>query len=227
MKPLVQKRAKVNIIHDMKHTFLLVFKTKAIAHALFLLALSQILILVLATIAPGYASQILGIPVEQFPIVFVAPAALGMVIGAVVLVNVFHNHPKKNIITAGIFLSGIAMLLLPYGSKVTSRSFVQVLNGYIPHTFEITILHILTVLAFLLGFANALVFVPANTQLQEKTAEAFRGKVYGFLNMFIGVLSLAPIILVGGLADIIGIGAVITGIGISLLILGFIHLIMK
>jgi MFS family permease len=222
-----KKRAKINMIHDLKHTLRLISKTKAITHSLFLLSLSQILILVLATVAPGYASQVLGIPVEQFPVVFVAPAALGMVIGAVFLVNMFHNHPKDRLITAGIFLSGISMLLLPYGSKVTSRDFVHEINLYLPHAFSITILHIMILLAFLLGLANSLVFVPANTRLQEETSDEFRGKIYGFLNTFVGILSLIPIILVGGLSDIIGVGAVITGIGVSLLIVGFFHIYIK
>jgi hypothetical protein len=60
--------------------------------------------------------------------------------------------------------------------------------------------------------------------LQEKTTDEIRGKVYGFLNTFIGILSLIPIILVGGLSDLIGVSAVITGIGISLLILGFFNM---
>lgn len=222
-----KKLKEVNVFLDIKQTFTFMTHNKAIAHSLFLLSLSQILILILATIAPGYASQVLGIPVEQFPIIFVAPAALGMVIGALVLVNLFHNHPQKRVITTGIFLSGIAMLLLPYGSKVASRDFVQDINMYLPHAFSINVFHIMVVLAFLLGIANSFVFVPANTRLQENTSDEIRGKIYGFLNTFIGVLSLLPIILVGGLSDIIGVGAVIVGIGISLLVVGFMHIYSK
>src|SRR5882672_1900879 len=177
-----KKSEQVNFIKDIKQTLVFMRHTKTISHSLFLLSLSQILILILATIAPGYSSQILGIPVEQFPIIFVTPAALGMVIGAIVLINVFHSHPKEKIITSGIFLSGFAMLLLPFGSKVTSREIVHTINMYVPHIFSITILHIMVVLAFILGVANSLVFVPANTRLQESTTDEMRGKIYGFLN---------------------------------------------
>jgi len=215
---------ELNLLNDIKQTLSFVRHTKTISHSLFLLSLSQILILILATVAPGYASQVLGIPVQQFPIIFVTPAALGMVVGSLVLVNIFHNHPQDKIITSGIFLSGAAMLLLPFGSKVTSHDTVHDLNSYLPHTFSITILHFMVVIAFILGLANSFVFVPANTRLQEKTSDEFRGKIYGFLNTFIGLLSLIPIIIVGGLSDLIGVSAVITGIGISLLILGFINM---
>jgi len=221
---LAKKAKQLNLFNDIKQTLSFMRHTKMISHSLFLLSLSQILILILATIAPGYSSQVLGIPVEQFPIIFVTPAALGMVIGSVVLVNVFHNHPQQRIITTGIFLSGIAMLLLPFGSKVASRDIVHNINLYLPHTFTITILHIMVVLAFILGVANSLVFVPANTRLQEHTSDEMRGKIYGFLNTFIGLLSLVPIIIVGGLSDLIGVGTVIIGIGVSLLLLGFINI---
>ncbi len=218
---------KLNIIQDIRYALSMMARTREIYNTLFLLALSQILILLVATIAPGYASQVLGIRVEEFPIIFVTPAALGMVIGAMAVVNFFHMHPKKNIITWGIFFSGIAMLFLPYGSRVTSRDFVHDINVYLPHFLQINILHIMTFLAFILGFANALVFVPANTILQEKTSDEFRGKVYGFMNTIVGIFSLLPIIIVGGLSDLIGVGAVITGIGVLLLLLSLVRVFWK
>jgi len=225
---LTQTKAKpLHFFKDILQTLSIVRQTKAIVHSLFLLSLSQILTLILATIAPGYATQVLGIPVEQFPIIFVTPAAIGMVTGAVVLVNMFHNHPKEKIISVGIFLSGIAMLLLPFGSKVASKEIIQDINLYLPHAFSITIFHIIAFLAFILGVANAFVFVPANTRLQEYTSDEMRGKIYGFLNMFIGILSLIPIIVVGGLSDLVGVSNVIIGIGVCLLIIGVINKYIK
>jgi len=211
-----------HIFKDVKYTLLLMSRTKEISRSLFLLALSQIMILIIATIAPGYASQILNIPIEEFPFLFATPAALGMVVGMILIIQHFHSHVKEKLITSGIFLSGFAMLLLPYGSKVTSKGFVKTLNQSLPHILDINILHIMVILAFILGFANSFVFVPANTILQEKTTDAVRGKIYGFLNSIIGALSLVPIIIVGGLSDLIGVGLVITGIGISIIFSGVI-----
>ena len=119
------------------------------------------------------------------------------------------------------------MFLLPFGSRVASRGFIHVINTFLPHFLKIDILHIMVVLAFLLGFANALVFVPANTLIQEKTSEELRGKIYGFLNTMVGLLSLLPIILVGGLSDLIGVGNVIIGIGVALFALGFLRLFVE
>lgn len=195
-------------------------KAKIIYQALFLLTLSQILILVLAAIGPGYAEQIVKIKVEEFPLFFVTPAVIGAAICAVILGSYFHKHRKSKLTKIGIFLLGASILVLPYGSKFESRAFVQTINSYLPHTFQINILHIMVVLAFIMGIANSLIFVPSNTILQEETSEEFRGKVYGALNTMVGLFSLLPILIVGGLADLFGIKGVLTGIGVIILAIG-------
>lgn len=221
------KEEAANIIKDLKHTLIMIKQTRTVSGALLMLAVSQILILIVATIAPGYAKTVLGINVEDFPLLFVAPAALGMFIGASIIVNKYHSHPKEHVITAGLFISAVAFMLLPFGSKVASRDFVQTLNMYLPQILDINILHFMVVVAFILGIANSFVFVPANTILQEKTSETIRGKTYGFLNTLVGVLSFVPIIVVGGLSDLIGVSAVIVGIGICLLLIGIARVVNK
>jgi len=76
-----------------------------------------------------------------------------------------------------------------------------------------------------LGIATSLVFVPANTILQEETSDESRGKIYGVLNTLIGIMSIIPVVVVGGLADLIGVKAVITGMGIVVLIIAVIRVI--
>ncbi len=220
-------REAPNLFADMKETFTMLSRTKVLYRSLLLLALTQVLILIVATIAPGYATQVLGIRVEEFPILFVAPAALGVLVGAFGIINLFHATSKQKLATIGLFLSGLAMLLLPFGSKVASREIVHDINMFLPHALRIDTIHIMVFLAFLLGIANALVFVPSNTLIQEETTDEIRGKIYGFLNSTVGVLSLLPIIIVGGLSDMVGVSAVITGLGVVLLCIGAVRLIVK
>lgn len=218
---------RLTVGDEIKNAVALITKTKEIYHALLLLTLSQVLILVVAVIGPGYAREILGIDIKQFPLLFVTPAALGMVLGAVVLGNFLHAHPKRAMTSAGIFLSGVTLLILPYGSQVTSRGFITTLNTYLPAILSINIMHIMVFLAFILGIANALIFVPSHTILQEETSDEVRGKIYGVLNTMVGLFSLFPIILVGGLADLFGVGAVLTGIGAGILALFMFRLLIK
>lgn len=207
---------------EIKIAILIMAKTKTIYRALFLLTLAQVIILTLAVIGPGYAQHILKIRVEDFPFLFVTPAIIGMALAAVILGSFFHNASKEKITKTGLVLLGFSILLLPYGSRVESRAIVQAINIYLPYFLKINVFHIMIVLAFVMGVANALVFVPSNTILQEETSDEFRGKVYGALSTLVGLFSLLPIILVGSLADLIGIKGVLTGIGIVVLgIAGF------
>jgi len=194
--------------------------SREIYNSIFLLAVSQTLLLVLAAIAPGYASQILKISIQEFPLIFIVPAAIGVLVGALILVTLLHERSKEKLTTLGLFLSGAAMLLLPYGSRISAREIVHDINNFLPHFLDFTTIHFVIVLAFILGLANAFVFVPSNTILLEKTKDEFRGKIYGVLSALVGIFSLIPILIAGGLSDFIGVGKVIVGIGISLFIIG-------
>lgn len=212
--------SKSALLEEVRTAISIMRSSRPIYNSLFLLAVSQTLLLVLAAIAPGYATQVLKISIQKFPIFFIAPAALGVLVGAVILVTVLHNRSKEKLTTVGLFLSGIAMLILPYGAKISAREIVHDLNSLLPHILDITTLHLVVVIAFILGLANAFVFVPSNTILQEKTTDEFRGKIYGALNALVGVFSLLPILLVGGLSDFFGVDKVIIGIGVTLFLLG-------
>ena len=201
----------------------LISKSKILYHALFSLTLSQIIILVFAVIGPGYAAHVLKIKIESFPILFVTPAIIGMAFGALIIGSFLHNKSKSSLTKFGLFLMGLSILLLPYGSQVESRQIIHLINLYLPHLLKINILHIMVILASILGFAIAFIFVPANTSLQEETSDEIRGKVYGVLNSLIGVMSIIPVVVVGGLADLIGVKFVITGIGLVILFIAFLR----
>ena len=212
------------LMSEVRSAFSLMRRSRAISNSLFLLALSQILLLVLAVIAPGYASQILQISIEQFPLYFIAPAAIGVFLGALLLVHFSQNLSREKMMTLGLFLSGIAMFLLPYGAQIAAKQVVQVYNTF-PRVFDITTLHVMVFLAFVLGLANAFVFVPSNTILQEQTSDELRGKMYGVLNAMVGIFSLLPILLVWSLSDLIGVDKVIIGIGGTLLSVGLLRML--
>ncbi|MBI5044517.1 MAG: MFS transporter [Candidatus Levybacteria bacterium] len=211
---------KSALMTEVKHSLSIMRNSKEIYNSIFLLTISQILLLVLAVVAPGYANQVLKISIQKFPLFFIAPAAIGLLVGAIFLLTILHYKSKEKLATLGLFLSGIAMLLLPYGSAIAGKGIVKELNTFLPHSFGITNLHLVVVLAFVLGLANAFVFVPSNTILQEKTSDEFRGKIYGVLNSMVGMFSLIPILAAGGLSDFFGVEKVIVGIGIVLLGLG-------
>lgn len=202
----------------------LISQTKALSHALFSLTLAQIIILILAVIGPGYAEHVLKIQVESFPTVFMIPAVVGIALGALIIGSFLHKKSKATLTKFGMLLMGISILLLPYGSKVESRDLIHFINLYLPHALRITMLHVTVLLAFILGFATSFVFVPSNAVLQEETSDEWRGKLYGVLNSLVGLASIIPVVVVGGLADLIGVRLVITGTGLIVVIIALIRI---
>lgn len=224
-KPENLHEIELSFIKEVKKAFSLIMNIREISQSFLLLTITQILILVISVIGPDYAKHILGIRINEFPILFVTPAALGMVAGAVLLTNYFHAFSKHKSATVGLFISAGAVLLLPFGSRVASRPFVHSINVFLPHILKINILHIMVVLAFILGLANALIFVPSNTLIQEKTSDESRGKVYGALNAMVALFSLFPVILAGSLADVFGVTFVLISVGIIMAGIGVIRMI--
>lgn len=202
-----------------------IFTSRKISHSFLLLSLSQILVLVIAVIGPGFATHILQIPVSSFPLLFVMPAAIGMGVGAFILTNYFHSVSKDKIINIGLFTTACAIFLLPFGGELVSRPFINNFNIQIPAFLQLTKLHFMIILAFFSGLANAFMFVPANTLIQEETNDEVRGKIYGALNAMVSLLSLLPIVVVGPLADLFGVGSVLTVLGICVGIIGIIRLL--
>lgn len=203
------KPEQLSLSNEIKHALSMVTKKKAVYQSLILLTLAQVLFLIVAVIGPGFADETLHVSVSTFPIIFITPATIGMIIGALLLGYFFHNRPKQLIVNSGIFLSAFGFLILP-----------TAIHFNIPF---LTPIHITIMVAFLLGFANALVFIPSNTIVQEETVSELRGRVYGLLSSLVGVFSLFPIIIAGGLSDIFGVAAVLRGIGVVIFLLGLLR----
>lgn len=212
------------IVSELHETFKLVAKVKNLYHAFLLLALSQILILIIAVVGPGFAKQVLHISIDAFPLIFVTPAVIGMGVGTFILTNYFHHVSKQKCATIGLFVSSVAVFLLPLASRFISYPYVQSFNAFVPHLLQLNVLHFMILLAFFLGIANALIFVPSNTIIQEETSDEMRGKIYGGLNTVVSLLSLLPVALVGSLADIIGVNVVLMIVAIGIAIIGVVRI---
>jgi len=73
-------------------------------------------------------------------------------------------------------------------------------------------------LAFIVGFAISLIFVPSHATIQMETSDTLRGRIYGLLSALVGAVSFLPVVIAGGLADILGVSLVITLVGILIII---------
>ena len=213
-----------SLTYEAREIFSFIRKTRKVMYALTMLTIAQAVIFMFAVLAPGYATNILKVQLESLSWIIIAPAAIGMGIGALSLGSVGKNFNRKWLSCIGFLLSGVSFIIFPFLNIVTSHGFVQLLNKFLPAVLNITTLHIVVVMAIVMGFAISLVFIPSNTTIQIETQESMRGRIYGFLNALIGAVSFLPVVLAGGLADLLGVATVITGFGIIMVVIGLFFL---
>jgi len=175
-----------------------------VTSSLLFLALSQVIILVLATLVPDYAQKTLHVSAEDISLVIFAPAALGTLLSALVIGSKFAHANKEKVISFGIFLSSIILFLF----------------GVIDQQKYFNLVYLALGITFLAGVANSCIFVPAQTIVQTHIGRKSLSKVYGLLFVVVGIFAFIPIILAGVFADVLGVRVVLVGMGILLLLVG-------
>lgn len=211
-KDLIPSKSYFSIVKEAREIFTFIRKVKKVMHALLMLTIAQAVIFMFAVLAPGYVTTILKAPLESLSVILIAPAGLGLGLGAFMLGSIGKKFKHKWVSAMGFMVVGIVFVLLPIASRID--------------VFNIDILHIIIILAFIIGFAISLVFIPSNATIQIETSEAMRGRMYGLLSSLIGAVSFLPVVLAGGLADLLGVGVVITGVGVLMIILSAFYLFL-
>jgi MFS family permease len=175
---------------------------------------------VLGVLGPGFAKDALHLQAQDFGII-VLPMGLGIVTGILILNSYGRYLPRRRTIEAGIVLIGLLMMLLSFASPVAQ--FIEDKannNGLETASNLLSALSMVMGIAFLVGAAYVVVAISAQTQLQEELPEDVRGRVFGVLNMLVSVASLAPIVVVGPIADVVTIPPVILVVGIIVCLWG-------
>lgn len=209
----------LSFVKEIKEIFHFVRRAKKVMHAFIVITIAETVIFVFAVLGPGYVASVLNVQIESLSWILILPAAIGMVLGAILLGSIGKRFKSKTFAVVGFIVSGLIFILFPIGRRVTSHEVAQVINSFLPQIFNITILHIVVVLAFIIGFAISLVFIPSNATIQIETGEEMRGRIYGFRNALVGTVSFLPVGIAGGLADLLGVGTVITSVGIIMIII--------
>ena len=213
------KVGEFDLKNDIKKTFSIILKINEVYHAFLLLVLVQVLILIVSVLGPGYAKEILKININEFPIFFLTPAVIGMAFGSFIASNFFNNLSRHKVATLGIFIAGVSVILMPY----VNDKYIFHFLFFFKNVYLLKIIFTVTV-AFILGFANSLIFIPSNTLIQEHTNDEIRGKIYGALNSASSLLSIIPVIFAGWFADIFGVGMSLLVIGAIIFLIGIFRL---
>lgn len=217
---------RLSIAQEAKEIFIFIRRVRKVMHALLMITIAQSAIFMFAVLGPGYVTTILEAPLESLSLLLIAPAGIGLGVGAFMLGSMNKKTKHAWISAIGFVTVGIVFILMPLASRVTSSGFVNTLNSVLPSIIHINILHLIVLMAFITGFGISLVFIPANSTIQLETSEEMRGRMYGLLSSLTGAVSFLPVILAGGLADVFGVGAVIAIVGIIMTLIGFSYLFL-
>lgn len=204
------------IFNDIGEMLYKIIRGGGIILALTYLTISQTVIVMLGALLPGYTKTMLSTDVEDSSLIILAPAAIGMIAGSFFVARVGSKIRKSRLVLPGSILSGVMLLLLPVFSRFNNSQTFLNLAPLLP--FDL--FHLVIAVCFLLGFFNAMIIIPANTVIQERSVQSIRGRIYGLFNALSALFSIIPVAIAGYFSDIFGVGKVLTFIGASVIVFG-------
>ncbi len=169
------------------------------------LTIGQMMIGVFAVVAPALAIVLFHQNLANVSVKMIIPAAVGLVVGALLVSQVFKNAKKVLLINIGVLLAVLGLL-----------SF-----GVVTHLENTPVFSwVVVLISFTLGLSNALVSVSAQTLLQMHSKDDERGKIFGTLNMMMNLGAMLPVLLAGVTADLISPTWVLFAAGVLIAIYG-------
>jgi MFS family permease len=182
---------------------------KSIAYLTF----ATTIFMLIAALAPNFVATVVGLPPGDIGYL-VAPAGIGVIAGVVLVPRLASRFRRDALIDWAVVVGGLSLLLLALSREILTRLLAP---GAVPQMLEIALAG---TLAAILGICNALVLVPAQTILQERSHEHIRARVYATFFTITSVVSFIPIFFAAAAADIFGVVAVLAGVAILLIGVG-------
>jgi MFS family permease len=177
------------------------------------LAIAGALVGILGVLGPGFAKSTLALGEKDFALI-VLPLGLGIAMGIMFLNSYGKYLPRRQTIEAGLIATGVLLALLACSGPISHFLEARAAStGLAEASRVVSLLALVMGIAFLIGACYVIVAISAQTQLQEELPEDVRGRVFGVLNMLVSIASLAPIIVVGPIADLFGREPVIAVVG--------------
>lgn len=174
--------------------------------AVVLLTGTQITLVLLATLGPGFADTVLQIDVRDASLLVVGPTIVGILAGALWLGKNGTAWSTSQLMNRGLLAGGAVLMTI-------SLLFLATHSIWFSHIPRSIVLAASFLLFITLGVANSFLDVPSNTVLQREAGVGMRGRVYGILSASVGGAGMLPVVISGILADFIGVGSVIFLLG--------------
>ena len=174
--------------------------------------------MLVAALAPDFVATVVGLPASQIGYL-VAPAGLGVIAGVVLVPRLSARFRRDALVDWAVVIGGLSLLLLALSREILSAI---VAPDELPLMLEVAVAG---ALAAVLGVCNALVIVPSQTVLQERSHEHIRARVFATFFTITSVVSFVPIFFAAAAADLLGVVTVLAGVAILLMAVGVLGLI--
>ncbi len=176
-------------------------------------ALMYMLIAIAGALAPGFVTSALNLR-EEDVYVLGPPLGVGILLGLGALNGLGKRVERAAAIRWGLFVTAVAL-----GGMASARNGLLKVRELLgrdgdPQPYFVALV---VVSVLILGAAYIFVTVPSFTLLQEQLADDMRGRIFGVLNTLVSVVSLAPLIVVGPVADTYGVDWVLLGASLVVL----------
>lgn len=210
--PKIEKAKKEKIINlqdffdRAKEGYFFIKNEPLVLFPLILLVLSQVVVSIVAILAPSFALEVLEIDLVDAGLVLIMPAGLGALLGLQIVILALRRGVRKmKILNISLLTSAVGFLSL--GLLLPRLPFDKVLMA--------------ALITSLLGFSFVSLIIPVQTFIQEMTPVEFRGRVFGVLGFMITLTALLPVLLTATIADLVGVQWIMTFTGI---LIGLIYL---
>lgn len=182
---------------------------KAIAYLTF----ATTVFMLVAALAPNFVSTVVGLAPSDIGYL-VAPAGLGVIAGVVLVPHLSSRFRRDALVDWAVVVGGASLLLLALSREILM---VVMAPGAVPQQLEVVVAG---AFAAVLGVCNALVLVPSQTILQERSHEHIRARVYATFFTITSVVSFVPIFFAAAAADFFGVVTVLTAVALLLIAVG-------
>jgi len=153
---------------------------------------------------PKFSEFVLNISTRLIGLDIIVPAGLGMIFGSYYL-DKKGKYNFNKAIKYGFIFCGLSLLVFSLYHYYAMFYFAR----------------LITVLSSVgLGFFSSIIYVSSQTLIHLETEENLRGRVFGFLSLFINLSMALPTLVIGGIADLTSTFAVMFFVALAVSLYG-------
>ena len=179
---------------DVRSAAVMVWRDRLTASALVQLITGVMLLFMFAVLVPDFVHDVIGRDREDAVFVF-WPTGVGALLTLVALPRLGKRFRETTLASAGLAVVTIVVTMFGVLDFLRSEA-----GGDAPWLLGATL-----IMAFFLGFAYAVINAPAQTIIHRRAPPEMRGRLFSAQLMMANAVSMAALVIVGGVSDAAGV----------------------